>query len=66
MSRLKKNLVSIDVLENKGYDVVFCRGKAYLKHVATGQIKQIRVRFKNNYKLDLDACVALSRKEMHV
>jgi len=30
---LKKNLVSIVVLEDKGYDVVFSRGKAYLKHV---------------------------------
>lgn len=51
---MKKNIVFIDVLEDKGYDVVFSRGKAYLKHVATGQVKQIGVRVKNIYKLEVD------------
>ena len=32
--------------------MVFSRGKAYLKHVATGQVKQIGVRVKNIYKLE--------------
>ena len=32
----KKNLVSIAMLEDKGYDVVFSKGKAFLRHIATG------------------------------
>jgi len=51
---MKKNLFFIAVLEDKGYDVVFCRGKSYLKHVATGKLKQIGVRVKNLYKLEVD------------
>lgn len=30
---LKKNLVSIATLEDKQYDVIFSRGRAYLKHL---------------------------------
>ena len=33
---LKKNLVSVTMLEEKGYDVVFHKGNAFLRHVATG------------------------------
>eukprot|EP00253_Pinus_taeda_P035435 PITA_35435 len=33
---LKKNLVSIAMLEDKGYDVVFSKGKAFLRHIAIG------------------------------
>ena len=33
---LKKNLVSVTMLEDKGYDVVFNKGKAFLRHIATG------------------------------
>ena len=33
---LKKNLVSIAMLEDKGYDVVFNKGKAFRRHIATG------------------------------
>ena len=29
---LKKNLVSVAMLEDKGYDVVFSEGKAFLRH----------------------------------
>ena len=36
---LKKNLVFVVVLEDKGYGVVFSKGKAYLKHVATGKVE---------------------------
>ena len=36
---LKRNLVSITMLEDKGYDVVFSKGKAFLRHIATGQTK---------------------------
>eukprot|EP00253_Pinus_taeda_P001804 PITA_01804 len=41
---LKKNQVSIAVLEDKGYDVIFSRGKAYLKQLASGTMKQIGMR----------------------
>jgi hypothetical protein len=33
---LKKNLVSVVMLEDRGYDVVFSDGKAFLRHKATG------------------------------
>jgi hypothetical protein len=33
---LKKNLVSVAMLEDRGYDVVFSSGIAYLRHKATG------------------------------
>eukprot|EP00253_Pinus_taeda_P025116 PITA_25116 len=33
---LKKNLVSVAMLEDKGYDVVFSKGKAFLRHIAMG------------------------------
>eukprot|EP00253_Pinus_taeda_P021301 PITA_21301 len=59
---LKKNLVSVTMLEDKGYDVVFNKGKAFLRHIATGQTKRIRIRVKNLYKLEVDDCVALSSK----
>ena len=38
---LKKNLVSVVMLEDKGYDVVFSKGKAFLRHITTRQVKQI-------------------------
>lgn len=40
---LKKNLVSVTMLEDKGYDVVFSEGKAFLRHIATGQTKRIGI-----------------------
>ena len=61
--RLKKNLVSVAMLEDKGYDVVFSKGKVFLRHIATGQTKRIGIRLKNLYKLEVDYCVALSTKE---
>jgi len=36
---LKKNLVSIAMLEDKGYDVVFRKGKVFLRHITTRQVK---------------------------
>eukprot|EP00253_Pinus_taeda_P030237 PITA_30237 len=60
---LKKNLVSVAMLEDKGYDVVFNKGKAFLRHIATGQTKRIGIRVKNLYKLEVDDCAALSTKE---
>jgi len=40
---LKKNLVSIAMLEDKGYDVVFSNGKLFLRHIGTGQTKRIGI-----------------------
>jgi len=40
---LKKNLVLVAMLEEKGYDVVLSKGKVFLKHIATGQTKRIGI-----------------------
>ena len=37
VSGLKKNLISVAMLEDKGYDVVFNKGKAFLRSKATGE-----------------------------
>eukprot|EP00253_Pinus_taeda_P008414 PITA_08414 len=60
---LKKNLVSVMMLEDKGYDVFLSKGKEFLRHIATGQTKRIRIQVKNLYKLEVDDCAALSTKE---
>eukprot|EP00253_Pinus_taeda_P018889 PITA_18889 len=60
--RLKKKLVLVAMLEEKGYDVVFSKGKASLRHIAMGQTKRIGIRVKNLYKMEVDDCVALSSK----
>ena len=58
---LKRNLVSIAMLEDRGYDVVFSKGKVFLRHIITRQVKQIGSRVKNLYALEVqDACKALS------
>ena len=36
---LRKNLVSVAVLEDRGYEVMFRKGKVILKHIAMGQVK---------------------------
>ena len=59
---LKKNLVSVAMLEDKGYDVVFSDGKAFLRHKTMGQTKRIGIRVKNLYKLEVDGCVAMVGK----
>eukprot|EP00253_Pinus_taeda_P023160 PITA_23160 len=33
---LKKNLVFVSMLEDKGYDVIFSKGKVYIRHIGTG------------------------------
>jgi len=48
---LKKNLISVAMLEDKGYDVVFSEGKAFLRSKATGETRRIGVRIKNLYQL---------------
>jgi len=36
---LKKNLVSIMMVEDKGYDVVFSKGKVFLRNITIRQVK---------------------------
>ena len=62
--RLKKNLVSVAVLEDRAYDVIFSKGKFFLRHITMGQVKQVGARVKNLYALEVqDACNALRRTE---
>ena len=35
---LKKNLVSVAILEDRCYDVIFCKGKVFLHHIALGKV----------------------------
>ena len=51
---LKKNLVSVAMFEDKGYDVVFSEGKAFLRHKTMGQTNKIGVSIKNLYKMEVD------------
>ena len=37
---LKKKLVSIAMLEDRGYDVVFSEGKSFLRHKKTGKSQE--------------------------
>ena len=48
---LKKNLISVAMLEDKGYDVVFSEGKAFLRSKETGETQRIGVRVENLYQL---------------
>jgi len=60
---LKKNLVSIAMLEDEGYNVFFSKGKIFLRHITMGQVKQISSRVKNLYALEVqDAFKALRSK----
>ena len=59
---LKKNLISIAMLEDKGYDVVFSEGKAFLHSKATGETRRIGVQVKNLYQLQVDGCGAMANK----
>ena len=40
---LKNNLVSVAMLEERGYDIVFSDGKAFLRHKKRGQTKRIGI-----------------------
>lgn len=61
---LTMNLVSIIVLEDRGYNVIFRKGKVFLKDITTGQVKQIGVQFKNLYALEVQyTCNSLRGKE---
>eukprot|EP00253_Pinus_taeda_P027346 PITA_27346 len=59
---LKKNIVFVAMLEDKGYDVVFSKGKVFLRHIGIGQTKRIGIRVKNLYNLEVDNCASLSSK----
>ena len=59
VSDLRKKLVSVAMLEDRGYDVVFSEGKAFLRHKATGKSKKICICMYNLYKLHVDGCTTL-------
>ena len=59
---LKKNLVSVAMLEARGYDAVFSEGKAFLRHKATVEAKKIGIHVKNLYKHDIYVCATLMGK----
>jgi hypothetical protein len=63
---LKKNLVSVAMMEDRGYDVVFSSGKSYLWHKTMGQVKNIGIRVKNIYMLEVDGCNSMIGKEKKV
>lgn len=59
---LRQNLVSVATVEDKGYDIIFNRSKAYLHHLAFGCKNQIGVRVKNLYNLQVEIDATLSSK----
>jgi len=59
---LKEKLISVEFLEDHGYDVIFNKGKAFLRHIFRGKVKKIGVHVKNLYKLDVEGCVAFCTK----
>ena len=50
------------MLEDKGYDVVFSEGKAFLRHRTTGKTKRIGIRVKNLYNMEVDGCATMMGK----
>jgi len=51
------------MLEDKGYDVVFSKGKVFLRPIIMRQVKQNGSRVKNMYALEVqDACKTLRSK----
>eukprot|EP00253_Pinus_taeda_P006984 PITA_06984 len=59
---LKKNLIYVAMLEDKGYDVIFSKGKAFLHSKTTGETRKIGVQVKNLYQFHVDGCVAMACK----
>lgn len=62
VSSLKKSLISVCMLEDHGYDVIFRKGKDFLRHISIGQVKHIGVHVKNINKLDVEYCAKLRTK----
>ena len=48
------------MLEDCGYNVIFSKGENFLHHIASRQVKRIKVLVKNLYKLDVEDCATLS------
>eukprot|EP00253_Pinus_taeda_P035655 PITA_35655 len=59
---LMKDLVSISMLENRGYDVIFSKVKAFFQYIVMGPVKNIGIRVQNLYKIEVEDCVNLSTK----
>ena len=59
---LKNKLFWVTMLEDIGYDVLFSEGKYFLRNKATWKAKNIGIRVKNLYKLDVDGCATLMGK----
>ena len=59
---LKKNLASVAMLEDRGYDIIFSDGKYFLQHKRTGQAKTIGIQVKNLYKMEVEGCAAIIGK----
>eukprot|EP00253_Pinus_taeda_P025393 PITA_25393 len=57
---LKKNLILVAMLEDKGYDVVFSEGKAFLRSKTTGETQKIGFRVRNLYQLHVYGCTAMA------
>eukprot|EP00253_Pinus_taeda_P034486 PITA_34486 len=57
-----KKLVSIAMHEDRGYDVIFSKGKEFLQNIAMGQVKKIRIQVQNLYKIEVEDCATLSSK----
>jgi hypothetical protein len=60
---LKKNLVSISVLEDLAYEVFFRKGKVLMKSLRSKIVVQIGVRVKTLYMLQFGATAALNSKK---
>ena len=54
------------MLEDRGYDVVFSDGKAFLRHKTIGKPKRIGIQVKNLYKLEVDGFDAMMGKAKKV
>lgn len=61
-----KNLISVVVSEDRGYDVIFNNGKTFLRHITMRRVKKIEACVKNLYKFDVEDCATLKTKEEKV
>ena len=62
MLGLNNNLLSIAMLEDIGYIVIFLKGKEFLRHIAMGQVKKTGIQIKNIYKLEVEDYATLITK----
>jgi len=58
----KKKLFSVALLEDKGYDVVFSEGKAFLRSKTTRETWKIWVQVKDLYQLHVDHYATMACK----